>query len=78
MDAWAMLRDRVAEAGGKIAVVSHGGFIQWLLRSTFGSRSWMPLFSTANCGIFELFAQPTGAGPAYLQWRRLNFVSPST
>jgi broad specificity phosphatase PhoE len=77
MEAWETLRGLASEAGGNIAVVTHAGFIQWLIRATFGSRSWMPLFTTANCGIFELFAEPTGAGPAYLQWRRLNFVAPS-
>lgn len=77
IEAWAMLRDLASEAGGKIAVVTHAGFVQWMIRSTFGSRSWMPLFATANCGVFELLAEPTGAGPAYLQWMRLNFVAPS-
>jgi broad specificity phosphatase PhoE len=76
MEAWAALRDAAIPAGGAIAAVTHAGFIQWMIRATFGGRSWMPLFSTANCGIFELFAEPTAAGPAYLQWRRLDFVAP--
>jgi broad specificity phosphatase PhoE len=77
MDAWAALRDLAVESGRNVAAVTHAGFIQWMIRATFGSGSWMPLFSTANCGIFELLAEPTGAGPAYLQWRRLDFVAPS-
>lgn len=88
MDAWTMLRgaanalaetEAVAAADrpvARIAAVSHGGFLQWLLRATFGARSWMPLVSAANCGIFELFAEPTGAGLAYVQWRRIDFVAP--
>jgi len=76
MAAWEALRDLASGSGGRIAAVSHGGFLQWMVRATFGSRSWMPLFSIANCGIFELFAQPTAAGPAFLQWRRLDFVAP--
>lgn len=72
-----MLRDSAPRAGGKAAIVTHAGFLQWMVRATFGARSWMPLFSTANCGIFELFAEPTAAGPAFLQWRRLDFVAPS-
>jgi broad specificity phosphatase PhoE len=78
MEAWELLR---AEAeGGRSAIVcfSHGGFIQWLLRSTFGCRSWMPLFSTANCGIFELLVEPGGPSAAYLQWRHLNFQAPAS
>lgn len=77
MDAWSLLRDLAVESGGNVAAITHAGFIQWMVRATFGSRSWMPLLSTANCGIFELLAEPTGAGPAYLQWRRLDFVAPS-
>jgi broad specificity phosphatase PhoE len=87
MRAWTFLRGSaaaLASDGGrpssgdpvKLAAVSHGGFIQWLVRSTFGSTSWMPLVSTANCGIFELFVDPTGAGPAYVQWRRIDFIAP--
>jgi broad specificity phosphatase PhoE len=86
MRAWTFLRDGAVALESehdrlssgdpvKIVAVSHGGFIQWLLRSTFGCLSWMPLVSTANCGIFELFVDPTEAGPAYVQWRRMNFVA---
>jgi broad specificity phosphatase PhoE len=77
MRAWSVLRGRALAGDRAIACVSHGGFIQWLVRATFGGRSWMPLVSTANCGIFELLVEPTGAGPAYLQWRRMNFQAPS-
>ena len=76
MQAWSVLRS-AAEGGNRaIVCVSHGGFIQWLVRATFGGRSWMPLVSTANCGVYELLVQPTHAGPAYLQWKQLNFQVP--
>ncbi len=71
--AWALLRDLAVSGAGTIACVTHGGFIQWLVRATFGCRSWMPLLPTGNCGVFELLAVPTGGGrPAYLQWRLVN------
>ncbi|HOX31420.1 MAG TPA: histidine phosphatase family protein [Spirochaetales bacterium] len=74
LEAWELLRGRAAAGRRRIACVSHGGFIQWLLRSTFGCRSWMPLVPTGNCGVFELLVAPTGAGrPAYLQWHLVNF-----
>ena len=58
------------------ADIVDGGFIQWLVRATFGCRSRMPLFTTGNCGIFELLVVPTDGGrPAYLQWRLVNFQS---
>jgi broad specificity phosphatase PhoE len=78
IEAWTLLRGRAETGRRVIACVSHGGFIQWLLRSTFGCRTWMPLFSTGNCGVFELLVIPRGlSGPAYLQWRHINF-QPST
>jgi broad specificity phosphatase PhoE len=74
MEAWTLLRERARGGDRAVACVTHGGFIQWLVRSTFGCRSWIPLLPTGNCGIFELLVVPTGRGrPAYLQWRRLNF-----
>jgi broad specificity phosphatase PhoE len=73
--AWRRLRDRASVGDGAIVCVSHGGFIQWLVRSTFGSTSWMPLVSTANCGVFELFVSPTEVGSAHVQWRLMNFVA---
>lgn len=73
LSAWARLKERALETTGAVAVVSHGGFLQWLVRITFGCRTWMPLLSTGNCGIFHLTVLPTRAGkPAYLQWKLLN------
>jgi broad specificity phosphatase PhoE len=77
MEAWSVLRDRALKGGRAIACVSHGGLIQWLVRATFGGRSWMPLLTTANCGIFELLVAPTPSGPAYLQWKLLNHQVPA-
>jgi broad specificity phosphatase PhoE len=76
--AWSVLRARALSGSRAIVCVSHGGFIQWMFRATFGRRSWMPLVSTANCGVFELLAEPTPTGPAYLHWRLLNFQAPET
>ncbi len=73
MRAWSLLRERAVAGERCIACVSHGGFIQWLVRSTFGGRSWMPLLTTSNCGVFELLAAPRGGSGAYLQWKLINF-----
>ncbi|MBN2873733.1 MAG: histidine phosphatase family protein [Spirochaetales bacterium] len=75
MDAWTVIKRTAIEAGGNVAVVSHGGTIQWLVRVTFGCRTWMPLLTTGNCGVFELYVQPTEPGePAFMQWRDLNLL----
>jgi broad specificity phosphatase PhoE len=73
MRAWRLLREQALSGKKALACVSHGGFIQWLVRATFGCREWMPLFSTANCGVFELVVVPTRSGVAYLKWQNINF-----
>jgi len=73
--AWTALRSAAIESGGNIAAISHGGTIQWLVRVTFGCRTWMPLVTTGNCGVFELYVEPSDPGlPAYLQWKELNML----
>ncbi len=70
---WEFLKARAGETEGALAVVSHGGCLQWMVRVTFGCRTWMPLLPTGNCGVFHLTVLPTGPGrPAYLQWKLLN------
>jgi phosphoserine phosphatase len=71
--AWVKLKAVAKESGGNVLALTHGGTIQWLVRLTFGCRSWMPLFTTGNCGVFELTVKPTLAGkPAYLHWKEIN------
>lgn len=73
--AWAALRAAAIQSTGNIAAISHGGTIQWLVRVTFGCRSWMPLLSTGNCGVFQLYVEPSDPGlPAYLQWKEVNLL----
>ena len=74
------MRSLALDSGGDVFCVTHGGFIQWLVRVTFGVEdSWMPLFPTGNCGVFELEVVPHDGG-AYRLWRSLNFlpVPPAT
>jgi phosphoserine phosphatase len=74
MRVWTRLKARAESGDEAIVAVSHGGFIQWLVRATFGCRSWMPLFVTGNCGVFELIVEPVSTqGSAYLLWKRINF-----
>jgi broad specificity phosphatase PhoE len=70
--AWTALRDAAVQSGaGKVIAVSHGGLIQWLLKTTFGCHRWIPLFPTANCGLSILHTEPAGKG-VYMQWNVLN------
>ena len=74
---WRKMRELAELGAHKVVCVTHGGTMQWLLRSTFGARSWLPLFPTVNCGISRYDVEPTGAGqPAFVQWSRINFTAP--
>jgi len=74
---WLKMRE-LAEGGARnIVCVSHGGLIQWLIRSTFGAKSWLPLMPTSNCGVSMLDVEPTNPGsPAFVQWPMINFRVP--
>lgn len=73
---WELLLSRAMAGERRLLCVSHGGFIQWLVRVTFGTRTWMPLLPTGNCGIFELLVEPA-CGGAKIYWERINYQVPS-
>jgi broad specificity phosphatase PhoE len=56
----------------RIVAVSHGGFLQWLIRSTFGCRTWFPLVPVHNCGASVLKVEPAGPESAYIAWDSLD------
>ncbi|MFP4549471.1 MAG: histidine phosphatase family protein [Spirochaetales bacterium] len=84
---WEMLLEH-AKAGHRATLcVTHGGMIQWIVKSTFvpAGERWMPLFPASNCGIYEYRVQSTLADPAndsppqpgtgyFGEWRRINFI----
>jgi len=71
--AWSRLRDAAErEKATNIIAVSHGGFLQWLVRATFGCRSWFPLIPAHNCGSYTLKIEPTGGSSAYLSWESMD------
>ena len=74
--AWAALRDAAVEHNAnKVIAITHGGLLQWLLKSSFGSRSWLPLFPSSNCGLYKLFAEPKKHG-VYMCWEEINSPIP--
>jgi broad specificity phosphatase PhoE len=71
--AWKALRDRAREDRlDRVIALTHGGLLQWLVRSTFGGRSWLPLFPIHNCGLFKLRAEPASAEGAFLAWEAVD------
>lgn len=75
--AWAALRDAaLTEGAGAVVAVTHGGFLQWLVRSTFGWGAWLPLVPATNCGIYELDVEPSLPGRAFVAWKTMDGTLP--
>ena len=76
--AWAALcAAAAAQSAEKVIAVSHGGLIQWLLRSSFQCRTWFPLFHLSNCGLSRLHVEPTEAGQGAIQyWEEIDTPLP--
>ena len=76
---WASLRDAAIESGAEnIVVVTHGGFIQWLVKSTLQCRAWYPLLPISNCGQFKLCVKPHPAEKsAYMCWEEIDSPLPN-
>ncbi len=81
---WAHLIELAQSGHTEILSVSHGGFLQWIIKETFGngSEDWMPMVEAQNCGIFIFEARPVppaepGESPSYYGiWRRMNYQVP--
>ena len=86
-------RSRNSESSGideaaspiRVMVVTHGGMLQWIFKTSFGAMPdapipWMPLILATNCAVSEFSARPVSSvgktGEAlswyYGQWSRLN------
>ena len=75
--AWAVLRDTALEQDAKNVIsVSHGGLIQWLVKSTMQNHSWFPLLPIRNCGLFKFCVRPKEQG-VYMCWEEFNSPIPS-
>ncbi|GAB4221592.1 MAG: hypothetical protein Kow009_11650 [Spirochaetales bacterium] len=74
---WDALISRVVEVSGKertplsVLAVSHAGLLQWIVKLTFGSRTWFPLLPMGDCGIYQFSVQGTVS-----RWALLNFQVP--
>lgn len=71
MEAWTVLL-AASKVSGNACLVTHGGFIQWLIRAVFGVKSWMPLLPTGNCCVYHLRVSPVEVGLPLVQWKHLN------
>jgi probable phosphoglycerate mutase len=87
MRVWVKIRDGAIAGGAsgmdggasgrrgaeKVIVVTHHGIIQWMIKSSFGVRSWFPLIPMSNCGLSKLRVEPIpGQSNAYMAWDMIN------
>ncbi|MDA8409193.1 MAG: histidine phosphatase family protein [Treponema sp.] len=73
---WELLREEGIGGARVVVAVTHGGFLQWLIKATLGSKSWFPLFPMSNCGLSELVAMPQSGGGVLLTWKRIDWQAP--
>ena len=64
------------QARGPAALcVTHSGILQWVLKVTWGCRTWMPVVPMGNCGIclFRVDNRPDAEPPRYYtEWSLIN------
>ena len=75
--AWDRLIGLAGEGASSLLCITHSGFLQWMIRSTLGLESWMPLFSTSgNCAITQLLVdnrpQNSAQESYYVNWVMIN------
>lgn len=72
---WELLRAEALGGRAAILAVTHGGFLQWIIKATLGLRTWMPLMPMSNCGLSHFVVEPR-AGACVLSWRRIDWLAP--
>ncbi|MFW5800502.1 MAG: histidine phosphatase family protein [Spirochaeta sp.] len=75
IEVWNTIIDIANQGKRHIVVVTHGGLIQWIIKTSIGAQpQWLPLMPTDNCGIFEFMAHPIAEAAAayYGSWITIN------
>lgn len=51
---WQMILRELENGAHNILSVTHSGLIQWIIKTTMGNRTWLPLFHMTNCSGYLL------------------------
>ncbi len=72
---WKTIIDRLSEHRN-VLVVSHGGFLQWLIKAGMGAdhSRWNLRIHSSNCGIHECNVMRRSDDHVVVEWRRINMV----
>lgn len=79
---WDTLLRYTQQGHANIALISHGGYLQWIFKTSFGmsgshTRSWSPIVRTSNCGIYQLTIEPSSNNRTqrvFAYWNLLNYI----
>ena len=72
--AWQHIREIAARGASRIVCITHGGLLQWLIRSTLGVHDWLPLLPISNCCISKYEIEIIKRNSiAFAQWTLINF-----
>lgn len=79
MESWETLVREANRGRGSLLIVTHGGFLQWLIKTSFGANlasplRWNPVIKASNCSIFLFDARSVGKEVYYGQWTLMNYV----
>ncbi len=79
LDCWRLLIEEANRGARTILCVSHGGTIQWFLKTSFpmSGCEWMPLFEAGNCGVFQLTVEPADSADCDMPGTALQRIAGS-
>ncbi len=82
---WKMIASLIDAGHTTLILVSHGGFMQWLFKTSFGFSGehvdkWAPIVKISNCGVFCLNIEPllhseNCAQSGHAQWTLTNYTA---
>ncbi len=83
--AWTHIVDYImTQHVNQVLLVSHGGFLQWLFKSSLGAegnhvQQWAPIITFSNCGISTLVIEPYVKNKVthshFAFWKRINYIA---
>ncbi len=75
--AWKRILELGLQGASRIVCMTHGGLVQWLMKSSLGVHRWLPLLPMSNCGISQYEIEMVKKNnPAFVQWTKINFHPP--
>lgn len=82
---WNIIADFIDAGHTTLTLVSHGGFMQWMFKTSFGFsgehvEKWAPIVKVSNCGVFCLSIEPLQHGEeqaqsGHAQWTLTNHIT---